>query len=76
MKKKTIVSCVIFLSLLAAGGYYIFRPEITPKKIFSSVRSLFETKEETRNRRIREAMECNRDEPLSRSERYALGMKK
>ena len=75
MKKKTIVSCVIFLSLLAAGGYYIFRPEITPKKIFSSVRSLFETKEETRNRRIREAMECNPDKPLSRSERYALAMK-
>lgn len=75
MKKKTIVSCIFFLLLLAAGGYYIFRPEITPRKIFSSIRSLFETKEETRNREIREAMECKPDKPLSRGERYALAMK-
>ena len=75
MKKTTIISRIIFLLLLAAGGYYIFRPEIKPKEILSSVRSLFETKEETRNRRIREAMECKPDKPLSRGERYALAMK-
>ena len=75
MKKKTIVSCIIFLSLLAAGGYYVFQPEITPRKILSSVRSLFETEEETRSREIREAMECQPEKPLSRGERYALAMK-
>ena len=75
MKKTTIVSCFIFLSLLAAGGYYVFQPEITPRKILSSVRSLFETKKETRSREIREAMECTPDKPLSRGERYALAMK-
>ena len=75
MKKKTIVSCIIFLSLLAAGGYYVIQPEITPRKILSSIRSLFETKEETRSREIREAMECKPDKPLSRGERYALAMK-
>ena len=75
MKKTTIISCIIFLLLLAAGGYYVIQPEITPKKILSSVRSLFETKEETRSREIREAMECKPDRPLSRGERYALAMK-
>ena len=75
MKKTTIVSCIIFLLLLAAGGYYVIQPEITPKKILSSVRSLFETEEETRSREIREAMECKPDKPLSRGERYALAMK-
>ena len=75
MKKTTIVSCIIFLLLLAAGGYYVIQPEITPRKILSSVRSLFETKEETRSREIREAMECKPDKPLSRGERYALAMK-
>ena len=75
MKKTTIVSCIIFLLLLAAGGYYVIQPEITPRKILSSVRSLFETKKETRSREIREAMECKPDKPLSRGERYALAMK-
>ena len=75
MKKTTIVSCTIFLLLLAAGGYYVIQPEITPRKILSSVRSLFETEEETRSREIREAMECKPDKPLSRGERYALAMK-
>lgn len=75
MKKTTIVSCTIFLLLLAAGGYYVIQPEITPRKILSSIRSLFETKEETRSREIREAMECKPDKPLSRGERYALAMK-
>ena len=75
MKKTTIVSCTIFLLLLAAGGYYVIQPEITPKKILSSIRSLFETKKETRSREIREAMECKPDKPLSRGERYALAMK-
>ena len=75
MKKTTIVSCIIFLSLLAAGGYYVIQPEIKPKEILSSVRSLFETEEETSSREIREAMECKPDKPLSRGERYALAMK-
>ena len=75
MKKTTIVSCIIFLLLLAAGGYYVIQPEITPRKILSSIRSLFETKKETRSREIREAMECKPDKPLSRGERYALAMK-
>lgn len=75
MKKTTIISCIIFLLLLAAGGYYVIQPEITPRKILSSVRSLFETKEETRSREIRETMECKPDKPLSRGERYALAMK-
>ena len=75
MKKTTIISCIIFLLLLAAGGYYVIQPEIKPKEILSSVRSLFETKEETRSREIREAMECKPDKPLSRGERYALAMK-
>ena len=75
MKKTTIISCIIFLLLLAAGGYYVIQPEITPRKILSSVRSLFETKKETRSREIREAMECKPDKPLSRGERYALAMK-
>lgn len=75
MKKATIISRIIFLLLLAAGGYYVIQPEITPKEILSSVRSLFETKEETRSREIREAMECKPDKPLSRGERYALAMK-
>ena len=75
MKKTTIVSCIIFLSLLTAGGYYVIQPEIKPKEILSSIRSLFETEEETRSREIREAMECKPDKPLSRGERYALAMK-
>ena len=75
MKKATIISCIIFLLLLSAGGYYVIQPEITPRKILSSIRSLFETKEETRSREIREAMECKPDKPLSRGERYALAMK-
>ena len=75
MKKTTIISRIIFLLLLAAGGYYVFQPEITPRKILSSIRSLFETEEETRSREIREAMECKPEKPLSRGERYALAMK-
>lgn len=75
MKKIYIIFRNIFLLLFVAFIYYIARPEIKPKEILSSVRSLFETKEETRNRRIREAMECKPDKPLSRGERYALAMK-
>ena len=65
----------IFLLLFVAFIYYIARPEIKPREILSSVRSLFETKEETDLREIREAMECTPDKPLSRGERYALAMK-
>ena len=75
MKKIYIIFRNIFLLSFVAFIYYIARPEIKPKEILSSVRSLFETKEETRNRRIREAMECTPDKPLSRGERYALAMK-
>lgn len=75
MKKTNAVLHIIFLLLLAAGGYYVFQPEIKPREILSSIRSLFETKEETRHREIREAMECKPDKPLSRGERYALAMK-
>ena len=59
----------------AVARRYIARPEIKPREILSSVRSLFETKEETDLREIREAMECKPDKPLSRGERYALAMK-
>lgn len=75
MKKIYIIFRNIFLLSFVAFIYYIARPEIKPREILSSVRSLFETKEETRNRRIREAMECTPDKPLSRGERYALAMK-
>ena len=75
MKKIYIIFRNVFLLLFVAFIYYIARPEIKPREILSSVRSLFETKEETRNRRIREAMECTPDKPLSRGERYALAMK-
>ena len=75
MKKIYIIFRNIFLLSFVAFIYYIARPEIKPREILSSVRSLFETKEETRNRRIREAMECKPDKPLSRGERYALAMK-
>jgi len=61
--------------LFVAFIYYIARPEIKPREILSSVRSLFETKEETDLREIRAAMECKPDKPLSRGERYALAMK-
>ena len=61
--------------MFVAFIYYIARPEIKPREILSSVRSLFETKEETDLRKIREAMECTPDKPLSRGERYALAMK-
>ena len=61
--------------MFVAFIYYIARPEIKPREILSSVRSLFETKEETDLREIREAMECTPDKPLSRGERYALAMK-
>ena len=73
MKKTTIISCIIFLLLLAAGGYYVIQPEITPRKILSSIRSLFETKEETRNRRIREAMECKPDKPPEQGRTLCAG---
>ena len=75
MKKIYIILRNIFLLSFVAFIYYIARPEIKPRKILSSIRSLFETKEETRNREIREAMECKPDKPLSRGERYALAMK-
>ena len=75
MKKIYIIFRNIFLLLFVAFIYYIARPEIKPKEILSSVRSLFETKEETDLREIREAMECTPDKPLSRGERYALAMK-
>ena len=75
MKKIYIIFRNIFLLLFVAFIYYIARPEIKPREILSSVRSLFETKEETDLREIREAMECKPDKPLSRGERYALAMK-
>ena len=75
MKKIYIIFRNIFLLSFVAFIYYIARPEIKPKEILSSVRSLFETKEETDLREIREAMECKLDKPLSRGERYALAMK-
>ena len=75
MKKIYIIFRNIFLLSFVAFIYYIARPEIKPKEILSSVRSLFETKEETDLREIREAMECTLDKPLSRGERYALAMK-
>ena len=75
MKKIYIIFRNIFLLSFVAFIYYIARPEIKPKEILSSVRSLFETKEETDLREIREAMECKPDKPLSRGERYALAMK-
>ena len=75
MKKIYIIFRTIFLLLFVAFIYYIARPEIKPKEMLSSVRSLFETKEETDLREIREAMECTPDKPLSRGERYALAMK-
>ena len=52
MKKIYIILRNIFLLSFVAFIYYIARPEIKPKEILSFVRSLFETKEETRNRRI------------------------
>ena len=75
MKKIYIILRNIFLLSFVAFIYYIARPEIKPKEILSSVRSLFETKKETDLREIREAMECTPDKPLSRGERYALAMK-
>ena len=75
MKKIYIIFRNIFLLLFVAFIYYIARPEIKPREILSSVRSLFETKEETDLREIRAAMECKPDKPLSRGERYALAMK-
>lgn len=75
MKKIYIIFRTIFLLLFVAFIYYIARPEIKPREILSSVRSLLETKEETDLREIREAMECKPDKPLSRGERYALAMK-
>lgn len=75
MKKIYIIFRNIFLLSFVAFIYYIARPEIKPREILSSVRSLFETKEETDLREIREAMECKPDKPLSRGERYALAMK-
>ena len=75
MKKIYIIFRNIFLLSFVAFIYYIARPEIKPREILSSVRSLFETKEETDLREIREAMECTPDKPLSRGERYALAMK-
>ena len=75
MKKIDIILRNIFLLSFVAFIYYIARPEIKPREILSSVRSLFETKEETDLREIREAMECKPDKPLSRGERYALAMK-
>ena len=75
MKKIYIIFRTIFLLLFVAFIYYIARPEIKPREILSSVRSLFETKEETDLREIWEAMECKPDKPLSRGERYALAMK-
>ena len=75
MKKIDIIFRNIFLLLFVAFIYYIARPEIKPREILSSVRSLFETKKETDLREIREAMECKPDKPLSRGERYALAMK-
>ena len=75
MKKIYIILRNISLLSFVAFIYYIARPEIKPREILSSVRSLFETKEETRSREIREAMECKPDKLLSRGERYALAMK-
>lgn len=75
MKKIYIILRTVFLLSFVAFIYYIARPEIKPREILSSVRSLFETKEETDLRKIREAMECTPDKPLSRGERYALAMK-
>ena len=65
MKKIYIILRNIFLLSFVAFIYYIARPEIKPREILSSVRSLFETKEETDLREIREAMECKPDKPLS-----------
>ncbi len=75
MKKIYIIFRNIFLLSFVAFIYYIARPEIKPREIISSVRSLFETKEETDLREIREAMECTPDKALNRGERYALAMK-
>lgn len=75
MKKKTTLLLAVAAFLIAGTAYYAAQPRKERRQMVSAVRSLFETKEETRSREIREAMECKPDKPLSRGERYALAMK-